>query len=76
MVRRADNPWYEIRLFEGRTNQIRMMFRHLGLLVEKLKRVRIGTLSLGPLRPGEFRYLDAEEMDKLKRSVVKPAKAQ
>ncbi len=75
MVRRADNPWYEIRLFEGRTNQIRMMFRHLGLLVEKLKRVRIGSLSLGPLRPGEFRYLDQEEMEKLKRSVAKPVKA-
>lgn len=72
LIRRADNPWYEIRLFEGRTNQIRMMFRHLGLLVEKLKRVRIGALSLGPLRPGEFRYLDSEEMDKLKRSAAKP----
>ncbi len=72
LIRRADNPWYEIRLFEGRTNQIRMMFRHLGLLVEKLKRVRIGTLSLGALRPGEFRYLDSEEMDKLKRSMAKP----
>ena len=75
LVRRADNPWYEIRLFEGRTNQIRMMFRHLGVLVEKLKRVKIGSLSLGPLRPGEFRYLDQEEMEKLKRSVAKPVKA-
>ncbi len=72
LIRRAENPWYEIRLFEGRTNQIRMMFRHLGVLVEKLKRVKIGSLSLGPLRPGEFRYLDSEEMEKLKRS-VKPA---
>ena len=75
LVRRADNPWYEIRLFEGRTNQIRMMFRHLGVLVEKLKRVKIGSLSLGPLRPGEFRYLDQEEMEKLKRSVATPVKA-
>ena len=74
LIRRADNPWYEIRLFEGRTNQIRMMFRHLGVLVEKLKRVKIGSLNLGPLRPGEFRYLDSEEMEKLKRSVA-PAKA-
>jgi len=76
LVRRADNPWYEIRLFEGRTNQIRMMFRHLGLLVEKLKRVRIGTLSLGPLRPGEFRYLDLEEMSKLKRSMARKPNTQ
>ena len=80
LIRRADNPWYEIRLFEGRTNQIRMMFRHLGVLVEKLKRVKIGSLNLGPLRPGEFRYLDSEEMEKLKRSVKpvsnRPVKAE
>jgi 23S rRNA pseudouridine2605 synthase len=69
LVRRAENPWYEVRLFEGRKNQIRMMFRHLGLLVEKLKRVQIGQLSLGSLKPGEFRYLEAEEVERLKRSL-------
>ena len=56
---KAANPWYEVRLEEGRNNQIRLMFKHFGLLVEKLKRVRIGPLELGPLKPGEFRYLDA-----------------
>ena len=74
LVRRAENPWYEVRLFEGRKNQIRMMFRHLGLLVEKLKRIEIGTLSLGPLKPGEFRYLDSAEVEKLKRSLHKKEK--
>ena len=49
LVRNATNPWYEIRLTEGRNNQIRMMFKHLGKLVEKLKRVRIGPIELGPL---------------------------
>jgi pseudouridine synthase len=63
------NPWYEVRLFEGRNNQIRLMFKHLGLLVEKLKRVRIGPLDLGPLKPGQFRYLSEEEVRKLKRAV-------
>ena len=69
LVRAADNPWYEVRLFEGRNNQIRMMFKHFGRLVEKLKRVRIGPLELGPLKPGEFRYLDAEEVGKLRRAL-------
>ena len=69
LVRRAENSWYEVRLFEGRKNQIRMMFRHLGLLVEKLKRTRIGTVDLGPLKPGEFRYLDASEIERLKRAM-------
>jgi 23S rRNA pseudouridine2605 synthase len=68
LIRSAENPWYEVRLFEGRKNQIRMMFKHFGYLVEKLKRVRIGGLSLGSLKPGEFRYLDAEEVQKLERS--------
>lgn len=72
LVRRADNPWYEVRLFEGRKNQIRMMFRHLGFLVEKLKRVQIGNLSLGSLKPGEFRYLDSEEIERFKRALVAP----
>jgi pseudouridine synthase len=71
LVHRAVNPWYEVRLFEGRNNQIRLMFKHLGLLVEKLKRVRIGPLDLGPLKPGQFRYLSEEEAAKLKRAVTR-----
>ena len=47
-----------MRLCEGRNNQIRMMFKHFGRLVEKLKRVRIGPLELGPLKPGQFRHSD------------------
>jgi pseudouridine synthase len=69
LVHRAVNPWYEVRLFEGRNNQIRLMFKHLGRLVEKLKRVRIGPLDLCPLKPGQFRYLSEEEVLKLKRAV-------
>jgi 23S rRNA pseudouridine2605 synthase len=70
LVRRAENPWYEVRLFEGRKNQIRMMFKHLGFLVEKLKRVQIGTLSLGSLKPGQFRFLDAAEVARLRKSTL------
>ena len=44
-------------------------------LVEKLKRVRIGPLDLGPLKPGAFRYLTDEEVQKLKRAVARPASA-
>jgi len=69
LVRNAENPWYEVRLFEGRNNQIRLMFKHFGRLVEKLKRVRIGPLELGPLKPGEFRYLTGEEVLKLQRAL-------
>jgi 16S rRNA U516 pseudouridylate synthase RsuA-like enzyme len=49
------------------------MFKHLGRLVEKLRRVRIGPIELGPLKPGEFRYLNQEEVEKLKRAVRRSA---
>ena len=62
-------PWYEVKLHEGRNNQIRIMFKHFGRLVEKLKRVRIGPVDLGPIKPGQFRYLDADEVEKLKRAI-------
>lgn len=69
LVREAQNPWYEVTLVEGRNNQIRMMFKHFGLLVEKLRRVRIGPIVLGPIKPGEFRHLDDDEVRKLKRAI-------
>jgi 23S rRNA pseudouridine2605 synthase len=69
LLGRAANPWYEVKLSEGRNNQIRLMFKHFGKLVEKLKRVRIGPLDLGSLKPGEFRYLTEDEVKKLKRAV-------
>jgi 23S rRNA pseudouridine2605 synthase len=71
LIRRAENPWYEVRLFEGRKNQIRMMFKHFGYLVEKLKRVQIGPISLGSLKPAEFRYLDEQEVRELKRDIAR-----
>jgi 23S rRNA pseudouridine2605 synthase len=74
LVRRAENPWYEVRLIEGRKNQIRVMFKHCGRLVEKLKRVRVGFLELGPLKPGEFRHLSIEEVERFQKLIRKSAK--
>jgi 23S rRNA pseudouridine2605 synthase len=62
LIQRAENPWYEVRLIEGRQNQIRLMFKHFGRLVEKLRRVKIGFLELGGLKPGEFRHLAPAEV--------------
>jgi 16S rRNA U516 pseudouridylate synthase RsuA-like enzyme len=51
------------------------MFKHLGKLVEKLKRVRIGPLELGPLKPGAFRYLTDDEIEKLKRAIQRASQS-
>jgi 23S rRNA pseudouridine2605 synthase len=69
LLQQAENPWYEVKLFEGRNQQIRLMFKHFGRLVEKLRRVRIGPIELGPVKPGQFRYLTDEEVKKLKRAI-------
>ncbi|OGC11729.1 hypothetical protein A3K48_04460 [candidate division WOR-1 bacterium RIFOXYA12_FULL_52_29] len=50
---------------EGRNRQIRKMMEALGNEVVALRRVRMGGLSLGDLRPGEWRYLTAVEISSL-----------
>ena len=67
LIQRAENPWYEVRLIEGRQNQIRIMFKHFGRLVEKLRRVRIGFLELGALKPGDFRHLTRPEVARFRK---------
>ena len=59
------NPWFEVVLIEGRNRQIRRMFASVGFQVEKIKRVKIGPLSLD-VEPGKFRSLTIREVAKLK----------
>ena len=67
LIRKGVNPWYEVRLVEGRQNQIRIMFKHFGRLVEKLKRVKIGFLDLGDLKPGAYRTLTNSEVARFRK---------
>ncbi|MBV9612688.1 MAG: rRNA pseudouridine synthase [Acidobacteriaceae bacterium] len=67
LIRPGENPWYEVQLVEGRQNQIRIMFKHFGRLVEKLKRVRIGFLDLGTLKPGAYRTLTNVEVARFRK---------
>jgi 23S rRNA pseudouridine2605 synthase len=71
LSRAGDNPWYEVTLTEGRQNQLRRMFHQLGLLVEKLKRVKIGFLELGSLQPGEYRTLTEREVARIRKKAAK-----
>lgn len=48
-------------LREGRKRQIRRMCELVGLKVTGLKRVRIGSVTLGKLPPGQWRYLRPDE---------------
>lgn len=61
----AANPWYEVVLIEGRNRQIRRMFDRAGFHVEKIKRVKLGPLTLD-VPPGKFRPLAKREVEQLK----------
>jgi len=66
--------WLRITMGEGRKRQIRQIGSLLGLPVVRIIRVRIGTLNLGALKPGEWHYLSAEEVGRLhgRTDEVKP----
>ncbi len=55
----------------GWKRQIRRMCAGVGLKVERLVRVRIGSVGLGRLRPGEWRPLTAKEVADLARPVTR-----
>ena len=55
----------EITIHEGRNRQIRRMAEAAGLTVTRLKRVAESGLTLGDLKPGEWRVLTDEELRQL-----------
>jgi len=65
-IKHGPNPWYEVKITEGRQNQIRIMFKHFGKLVEKLRRVKIGFLELD-VAPARYRSLTPQEVEKFRR---------
>ena len=60
--RGARNCWLRMTLFEGRNRQVRRMVEQVGLRVLKLRRVALGPLKLGGLKPGAYRTLNRQEV--------------
>ncbi|MHC1479742.1 pseudouridine synthase [Frateuria aurantia] len=52
-------------LTEGRYHQVRRMFAAVGNHVESLQRVAVGGLDLGELQPGQWRLLEAQDVQRL-----------
>ena len=61
----GNNSWYEVKLHQGRNQQVRRMFEMIGHSVMKLRRVRIGPLTDEGLKPGYWRYLTPGEVGRL-----------
>ena len=53
-------------IHEGKNRQVRRMCAAVGLQVKRLKRVQEGTVSLGDLPCGAWRYLEEAELEQLK----------
>jgi 23S rRNA pseudouridine2605 synthase len=67
----GDSAWLQITLAEGKNREIRRMLARLGHKVMRLKRISIGPLRLGRLKPGKSRPLTTHELGQL-RALARP----
>jgi 23S rRNA pseudouridine2605 synthase len=63
LVKGSDlNDWISVTIHEGKNRQVRRMCEAVSLSVVRLRRVRYGSLEIGVLKPGQFRYLTEVEV--------------
>jgi 23S rRNA pseudouridine2605 synthase len=60
--REGNRALLEITIHEGRNRQVRRMCEKAGMYVTRLRRISEGSLSLGDLPKGQWRYLTDEEI--------------
>ena len=65
LVKKKDGQLLSMTLREGKNRQIRRMCEQAGLQVTRLKRIRMGTLTLGELPLGKWRTLTEAELASL-----------
>lgn len=64
-VTRINQCEFKIILKQGLNRQIRKMVAKIGNKVKKLDRIRMGSVTLGKLKKGQWRYLNQNEIQKL-----------
>ena len=57
--------WAYITLTEGRNRELRKIFSYLGYTIVQLVRLRIGNITLGNLKEGQFRQVSKSEINQL-----------
>ena len=58
-----------LKIKEGKKRQIRKMAEYIGHFVLELIRIQTGPISLKGVKPGEYRYLNKEEIKSLKKII-------
>ncbi|MGI4775326.1 MAG: pseudouridine synthase [Janthinobacterium lividum] len=51
---RGKNSWFEVVLWEGKNREVRKIFEHFSLSVNRLIRTKYGPYELGDLKPGQY----------------------
>ena len=59
----------EIVISEGKNRQVRRMCEAVKLKVLNLQRTKIGNLELGNLELGKYRYLNKNDLEKIKSHI-------
>jgi 23S rRNA pseudouridine2605 synthase len=68
----GEKTWFELTIREGRNQQIRRMGEATGFPVMRLARLSFAGISAEGLRPGEWRYLEPNELVDLKQDYGVP----
>lgn len=68
-VKKVTKDSFSIVLTQGLNRQIRRMCEACDVKVLSLKRVRVLNVTLGGLKPGEYRVLNSDEVNKLYKAV-------
>ena len=68
MERRQGQALLRVTIHQGKNRQIRRMCAQVGLQVTRLRRISEDALTLGRLKPGQWRYLTDAEVAALKGS--------
>ena len=71
-VERLGDYTFRIILTQGLNRQIRRMCKAVGNEMKKLKRVRVLTIELGALKPGEQRIISGDELAELYKAAGLP----
>lgn len=66
LIKEKNQIWIKVILKEGKKRQIREVGKTIGLPIKRIIRTRIGSVQLGKLKPGEWRFLNQAEVERLK----------
>ena len=72
LTREPGRTVLRITIHEGKNRQIRRMCEGVGLEVARLRRISVGPIRLGMLKPGTWRELEPREVGALRAAVKTP----